>query len=225
MAFRRYRCQNWVIISQPNTVQGQTLQTVKWYKGSHEFYRYQPRNYPDQKQFFPLQKLYLNVSREKIIIIIEGPLPWCCCSAGVATRRAWCCGRCTRTCRATTPARWPPRSSTRPCSRSSTSSSCVSGNISIISIYTYLSKYLNSKTSTGSCSLSLILATSVFYPLNSVTIFNISVQHKTWISLLSVSVHCGRCLSWAWKIFLGQKICVTSKVFKLQKWFLHQNFE
>ena len=52
-------------------------------------------------------------------------------------------------------------------------------NISIISIYTYLSKYLNSKTSTGSCSLSLILATSVFYPLNSVTIFNISVQHKT----------------------------------------------
>ena len=52
-------------------------------------------------------------------------------------------------------------------------------NISIISIYTYLSKYLNSKTSTGSYSLSLILATSVSYPLNSVTIFNISVQHKT----------------------------------------------
>ena len=35
---------------------------MKWYKGSHEFYRYQPRNYPDQKQFFVLPQLYLDVS-------------------------------------------------------------------------------------------------------------------------------------------------------------------
>ena len=43
------------------SLQGQTLQTVKWYKGSHEFYRYYPRNYPEPKKFFVLPKLYLNV--------------------------------------------------------------------------------------------------------------------------------------------------------------------
>eukprot|EP00090_Calanus_glacialis_P019525 TRINITY_DN29980_c0_g1_i1.p1 TRINITY_DN29980_c0_g1~~TRINITY_DN29980_c0_g1_i1.p1 ORF type:complete len:305 (-),score=33.92 TRINITY_DN29980_c0_g1_i1:178-1092(-) len=41
-------------------LEGQTLQTVKWYKGSHEFYRYYPRNYPEPKKFFVLPKLYLN---------------------------------------------------------------------------------------------------------------------------------------------------------------------
>ena len=43
-------------------MQGQSLQTMKWYKGSQEFYRYQPRNYPDQKQFFVLPKLHIDVS-------------------------------------------------------------------------------------------------------------------------------------------------------------------
>lgn len=41
-------------------LEGQTLRTVKWYKGSHEFYRYDPRSYPEPKKFFVLQKLYLN---------------------------------------------------------------------------------------------------------------------------------------------------------------------
>ena len=42
---------------------------MKWYKGSHEFYRYQPRNYPDQKQFFVLPKLYLDVSISRTEIL------------------------------------------------------------------------------------------------------------------------------------------------------------
>lgn len=54
-------------------MQGQTLRTVKWYKGSHEFYRYDPRSYPDPKKFFVLQKLYLNVSW---ILKVSHSLAW-----------------------------------------------------------------------------------------------------------------------------------------------------
>ena len=45
-----------------NNLQGQTLQTLKWYKGTYEFYRYEPGNYPEQKKFFSLPELYLDVS-------------------------------------------------------------------------------------------------------------------------------------------------------------------
>jgi len=41
-------------------LQGQTLLTVKWYKGTHEFYRYHPGNYPDEKKYFALPRLFLN---------------------------------------------------------------------------------------------------------------------------------------------------------------------
>jgi len=41
-------------------LQGQTLLTVKWYKGSHEFYRYHPGNYPDERKYFALPRLFLN---------------------------------------------------------------------------------------------------------------------------------------------------------------------
>ena len=49
------------------SLQGQTLQTVKWYKGSHEFYRYYPRNYPEPKKFFVLPKLFLSVGYRRSI--------------------------------------------------------------------------------------------------------------------------------------------------------------
>ena len=49
-----------------NNLQGQTLQTLKWYKGTYEFYRYEPGNYPEQKKFFSLPELYLDVSIGKI---------------------------------------------------------------------------------------------------------------------------------------------------------------
>ena len=53
------------------------MQTLKWYKGTYEFYRYEPRNYPQQKKFFSLPELYLDVSIGKIEISLKlyFPLP------------------------------------------------------------------------------------------------------------------------------------------------------
>ena len=71
-----------------NNLQGQTLQTLKWYKGTYEFYRYEPGNYPEQKKFFSLPELYLDVSIGKILIS-NSPHPSPSRSTD-ATVRAWC---------------------------------------------------------------------------------------------------------------------------------------